>query len=311
MDENNRPVTLTSEDERLLVKYADVIVAEDGAEVPAAAEVLAQIICSTPPELVENIYKLQPTKRLIVVTRTPMAAELASVLARSIKSNHFALYDNGTWFADKALAEIRLISSLLTDEEGREIRLQEQIVPGIYTSEDGRLLAEKGYLTELGGTPLYGKQFHDVWGTLLPKRFTMSTLAGDDMSFTTRTLAAANLLAQMKKRSDGLLPVPEHTLVFEKGRCLVTEWTEAADKDAALRRVFFLQLFGAEERGDALASMLPVLAEAENIPDAFLADLERIYLNDAPCSFRKWNNIIERLLLDYEELGIVKGGAAE
>ncbi|MCR5717897.1 MAG: hypothetical protein K6F80_02545 [Oscillospiraceae bacterium] len=311
MDENNRSVTLTSEDERLLVKYADVIIAEEGAEVPAAAEVLAQIICTTPPELVENIYKLQPTKRLIVVTRTTMAADLARVLSGSITSNHFALYGNGTWYADAALAEIRRISSMLTDEEGNELQLSNQLIPGIYASEDGRLLAEKGYLAELGGTTLYGKQFHDAWGTLLPKRFTMSTLAGDNISFTTRTLAAANLLAQMKKRDDGMIPVPEHTLVFEKGRCLVTEWTQPEDRDAGLRRVFFLQLFGAEERGDALASMLPVLAEADEIPDSFLADLERIYINNAPCSFRKWSNIIDRLLLDYEELGIVKGGASE
>ena len=311
MDEKIRPVTLTSEDERLLVKYADVVITEDGAEVPTSAEVLAQIICSTPPELVENIYKLQPTKRLIVVTKSTMAADLAMVLSRSITSNHFALYVNGTWYADDAMAEVRLISSMLTDEDGNDLHLKEQIVPGVYASEDGRLLAEKGCLTELGGTPLYGKQFHDVWGTLLPKRFTMNTLAGDDISFTARTLAVANLLAQMKKRDDDMIPVPEHTLVFEKGRCLVTEWTEAEDKDAALRRLFFIQLFGGEARGDALASMLPILAEAENIPDAFLADLERIYLNGAPCSLRKWNNIIERLLLDYEEIGTVKGGSAE
>jgi hypothetical protein len=57
--------------------------------------------------------------------------------------------------------------------------------------------------------------------------------------------------------------------------------------------------------------MLPVLAEAEHVPEAFLADLERIYLNNAPCSFRKWDNIIERLKLDYEENGVLKGGAAE
>ena len=44
--------SLTHDDERLLVKYADTVITEDGAQVPAAAEVLAQIICSTPPELV-------------------------------------------------------------------------------------------------------------------------------------------------------------------------------------------------------------------------------------------------------------------
>jgi len=311
MDENIRPAALTSEDVQLLVRYADEIITEDGAEVPAAAEVLAQIICETPPELVENIYKLQPTKRLIVVTRTPMAAELARVLARSIRRNYFALYDNGTWYAGKALHEIRRLSSMLTDGEGSEMVLSEQVIPGIYAAENGRLLAADGILTELDGKTLYGKQFHDVWGTLLPDRFTMETLVGDTPDFTTRTLAVANLLAQMKKRDDGMVPVPEHTLVFEKGSCLVTEWEDAEDREAAIRRLFFLQLFGAEERGDALASMLPVLTEAEDIPDAFLADLERIYLNHAPCSFRKWNNIIERLLLDYEEQGIVKGGAAE
>ena len=47
------------------------------------------------------------------------------------------------------------------------------------------------------------------------------------------------------------------------------------------------------------------------MPEAFLSDLERIYLYNAPCSFRKWNNIIERLRLDYEENGVLKGGAAE
>ena len=89
------------------------------------------------------------------------------------------------------------------------------------------------------------------------------------------------------------------------------EWETPADRDEAVRRVFFLLLFGAEERSDALASMLPMLADAEDVPDAFLSDLERIYVNGAGCSFRKWNNILERLMLDYEEMGILKGGAAE
>ena len=313
MDENIRTTAspLTSDDERLLVKYADTIITEDGAQVPAAAEVLAQIICSTPPELVENIYKLQPSKRLIVVTHTPMAAELAGVLARSLKSNHFALYADGTWYANAALDEIRSLNSKLTDDDGNELSIEEEIIPGIFAASDGRILAAKGCLAELGGQPLYGKQFHDAWGTLLPEQYSMNTLAGEDVPFTTRTFAAANLLAQMKKRSDGMVPVPERTLVFGAGHCLVTEWESPEDKDAAVRRLIFLQLFGAEERGDALASMLPVLAEAENVPEAFLADLERIYLNDAPCSIRKWNNIIERLMLDYEELGVLKGGAAE
>lgn len=302
---------LSRDDERLLVKYADTIITEDGAQVPAAAEVLAQIICSTPPELVENIYKLQPTKRLIVVTHSAMAADLASVLARSLTENHFALYADGKWHADAALEEIRALNSKLTDEAGNEISIQEELIPGIFASTDGRILAAEGCLTGFSGEKLCSKHFGSAWGIMLPEKYNMSTLAGGEVTFTTRTLAVANLIAQMKKRGGGMVPVPERTLVFGRGHCLVTEWEKPEDADAALRRLIFLQLFGAEERGDALASMLPVLTEAENIPEAFLADLERIYLNHAPCSFRKWNNIIERLKLDYEESGVLKGGAAE
>ena len=303
--------SLTHDDERLLVKYADTVITEDGAQVPAAAEVLAQIICSTPPELVENIYKLQPTKRLIVVTHSQMAFDLASVLARALKENHFALYADGTWYADAALEEVRGLNSKLTDDNGNEITLQEELIPGIFASADGRLLAAAGSLADLEGETLYSKQFHDIWGKLLPDKYTMDSLADEHTSFTTRTFAVGDLLRQMKQRKDGTVPVPERTLVFSGGRCLVTEWEKPEDQEAALRRLIFLQLFGAEERGDALASMLPVLAEAENVPEAFLSDLERIYLNQAPCSFRKWHNIIERLLLDYQELGIVKGGTEE
>lgn len=313
MDEIIRPTAtaLSHDDERLLVKYADTVITEDGAQVPAAAEVLAQIICSTPPELVENIYKLQPTKRLIVVTHSPMAADLANVLARSLTGNYFALYADGKWYADAALEEIRSLNSKLVDESGNELSIEEEIIPGIFASSDGRILAAEGVLPELGGEKLCSKHFHDAWGTLLPAQYNMNTLANEDISFTTRTFAVANLIAQIKKRGGSTLPVPERTLVFGAGHCLVTEWETPADADAALRRLIFLQLFGAEERGDALASMLPVLAEAEHVPEAFLADLERIYLNNAPCSFRKWDNIIERLKLDYEENGVLKGGAAE
>jgi hypothetical protein len=313
MDENIRSnvSVLTPEDVRLLVKYADTIITEEGAEVPAAAEVLAQIICSTPPELVENIYKLQPTKRLIVVTRSKMAADLANVLAGSLTENHFALYADGTWYANAAIKEIRALNSKLTSKNGDELSVEKEIIPGVYASSDGRILAAEGHLEELGGEPLYDKHFHDVWGTLLPAQYSMTTLAGEDISFTTRTFAVANLLAQMRKRDDGKVPVPERTLVFGQGHCLVTGWAEAEDQTAALRRLIFLQLFGAEESDDVLASILPVLDTAENVPAAFLSDLEQIYLNNTPCSFRKWNNIIERLMIDYEENGVLKGGAAE
>lgn len=314
MDETIRQTAaegLTPEDERLLYKYADAIVAEEGAQLPAAAGAMPKITCAAPPDLVENIYHLQPEKRLIVITHTQMAADLARVLNRSFKGNHFALCDNGTWDAEVALDEIRHLNSMLTDDAGNELRIAEQIIPGIFASADGRILAAEGYLTELGGKPLYGKQFHDAWGTLLPAQYTKETLADESLSFLTRTFAVTNLHAQMKKRGDEKVPVPERTLIFGAGRCLVTEWETVEDRDAALRRVFFLLLFGAEERGDALASMLPVLADTEDIPEAFLQDLERIYVGGAPCSFRKWNNILERLMLDYEENGTLKGGAAE
>ena len=311
MDENIRPSALSRDDERLLVKYADTIITEDGAQVPAAAEVLAQIICSTPPELVENIYKLQPTKRLIVVTHSTMATDLANVLARSLTENYFALYAGGNWYADAALEEIRSLNSKLIDDAGNEISIAEELIPGIFASADGRILASEGMLTELGGEKLRSKHFQDNWGTLLPAQYNMDTLAKEDITFKTRTFAVANLIKQIQKRGDDTLPVPERTLVFGAGHCLVTEWETPGDKDAALRRLIFLTLFSAEERGDALASMLPVLAEADTLPEAFLADLERIFVNGAPCSFRKWSNIIDRLILDYEELGVLKGGAAE
>lgn len=312
MDETIQQTTaLTPEDERLLYKYADALIAEEGAVIPAAIEDMTKITCAAPPDLVENIYRRQPKERLIVITHTPMAAELARVLNRSFKSNHFALCDNGTWDAEVALDEIRHLNSMLIDDAGNELRIAEPIIPGIFASADGRILAADGFLTELGGKPLYGKQFHDAWGTLLPAQFTKETLADDSMSFLTRTFAITNLHAQMKKRGDEKVPIPEHTLVFGAGRCLVTEWETAEDRDAALRRVFFLMLFGTEEGSDALAAMLPVLTETEDIPEAFLQDLERIYVNGAPCSFRKWNNILERLMLDYEENGTLKGGAAE
>ena len=302
--------TLTAEDERLLVKYTDTVIAEKGAQLPPAAEGLPKVLCAAPPELVDNIYNLQPEQRLIVVTKNTMTAELARVLNRSFTERHIALYEDGAWDAEPALEEIRLLNSMLTDGDGKELQITENLVPGIYASADGRLLAASGYLTELGGTPLYGKQFHDSWGTLLPEDFTTATLADDSLDFVSRTLAAANLFVQMKKRDDNKVPVPEHTLIFTEGRCLVTEWQTPADRDLAIRRVFFLLLFGAEERGDALASMLPVLTEAENVPSPFLNDLERIYIDGAPCSFRKWNNIFERLMLEYDETGVLKGGDA-
>lgn len=316
MDETTRldaagQSALSPEDERLLVKYADVVIAEEGAPIPRAAADLPILTCAAPPELVENIYRLQPEKRLIVATRTQMAADLAAVLSRSIKDNFFALYANETWYADATLEEIRSINSMLTDANGNVLRIQEELIPGIFASADGRLLAAEGYLTELGGTPLFGKQFHDVWGTLLPEDFTMETLADADLDFTIRTLAVVNLFNQMKQRADKKLPIPERTLIFGDGRALVTAWETAEDYDTAVSRVFFLLLFGAEPEDDVLAAMLPVLTDAKKIPEAFLFDLERIYISGAPCSFRKWNNILERLMLDYEELGIVKGGAAE
>ena len=303
--------TLSPEDERLLVKYTDTVIAEKGAQLPPAVEGLPKILCDAPPVLVDNVYNLQPEQRLIVVTKTSMAAELARVLNRSFTERHIALYENGAWDAEPALEEIRLLNSMLTDADGRELRIVNNLIPGIYASADGRLLASTGYLTELGGMPLYGKQFHDAWGTLLPEDFTTETLADDSLDFVSRTLAAANLFVQMKKRDDNRVPIPEHTLIFKEGRCLVTEWQAPADRDAAIRRVFFLLLFGAEEHSDALASMLPVLAEAAHVPSSFLNDLENIYINGAPCSFRKWNNIFERLMLDYDEAGILKGGDEE
>lgn len=300
---------LSPEEEQLLVRYTDTVIAEKGATLPDSADKLPKILCDTPPELVENIYRLQPEKRLIVVTKTKMAAELASVLNRSFTERHIALYEDSKWNADAALEEISLLNSMLLDDEGNELRVVGSLIPGIYAASDGRLLASEGYLTELGGKKLYGKQFHDSWGTLLPEEFTRDTLADDSLDFISRTFAAANLFVQMKKRTDQKIPVPEHTLIFTEGRCLVTEWTSAPDRDEAVRRVFFLLLFGAEERGDALASMLPVLAEAEFVPEPFLSDLEHIYVDGAPCSFRKWNNIFERLMLEYDEQGILKGGA--
>lgn len=303
--------SLSADDERLLVRYTDTVIAEKGAQLPAAAESLPKILCAAPPELVDNIYNLQPQQRLIVVTKNTMTAELARVLNRSFAERHIALYENGAWDAGTALEEIRLLNSMLTDADGRELRITDNLVPGIYASADGRLLAANGYLTELGGKQLYGKQFHDSWGTLLPEDFTTETLADDSLDFVSRTLAAANLFVQMKKRDDNKVPVPEHTLIFKEGHCLVTEWLPPSDRDTAIRRVFFLLLFGAEERGDALASMLPVLAEAENVPSSFLNDLEHIYIDGASCSFRKWNNIFERLMLDYDEAGVLKGGADE
>lgn len=316
MDETIRHDTadmnvLTSEDERLLVKFADAVIIEEGADIPSAAAALPIQSCTTPPELVDCIYRLQPQKRLIVVTKTQMAAELARVLNRSFQDNHFALCENDTWDAGTALEEIRCISSMLTDEDGNDLRIDEEIIRGIYTSTDGRLLASEGCLTKLGGKQLYSKQFHDAWGTLLPEQFTKDTLVGEDLSFTTRTFAAADLFAQIKLRKDGQTPLPEQTLVFNTGSALVNEWETPDDFDTALRRLFFLLLFDAEESEDALASMLPALTAADHVPEAFLNDLERIYVGGAACSFRKWNNIIERLLLDYEELGILKGGAAE
>ncbi len=316
MDETTRfnaqdPTVLSPEEIALLVKYAEALIIEEGAQAPEAAADLPTLTCAAPPELVENIYRLQPEKRLIVVTRTQMAADLAQVLSRSITSNHFALCADGKWDAKPALDEISRLDSTLTDDDDTLLVIQSEVIPGIYASEDGRLLAKGDCLSELGGKRLFGKHFHDAWGTLLPEQYNQKTLADDTLDFTTRTFAIANLLVQMKKRSDGKVPVPENTMVFDSGKCLVTEWETPADRDEAVRRVFFLLLFGAEERSDALASMLPMLADAEDVPDAFLSDLERIYVNGAACSFRKWNNILERLMLDYEEMGILKGGAAE
>ena len=302
---------LSPEDEQLLIKYAEAIIIEEGAQMPEAMARMPKLTCAAPPELVENIYHLQPEKRLIVITRTQMAADLARVLNRSFKNDHFAMLSDGKWEAAEALSEIRRLNSMLTDGEGNNLVIESEVIPNIYAAENGRLLAMGDCLSELGGEKLYGKRFHDAWGTLLPPQFTKETLTGEELDFTTRTFAAANLLVQMKKRSDGMVPVPERTLVFNTGKCLVTEWETAEDRDNAVRRVFFLLLFGNEERGDALASMLPVLAEAENVPEAFQLDLERIYVNGAACSFHKWNNILERLMLDYEEMGILKGGAAE
>ncbi len=303
--------SLTPEDERLLARFTDTVIIEEGAVVPTFLAALPTLTCSTPPELVDGIYQLQSDKRLVVVTKTKMTADLARVLNQSFGDNHLALYENETWDAAQALEEIRRISSMLTDESGKTIYVETEIIPGIYTSTDGKLLAAGDTLSELGGQKLYDKRFRDFWGTILPTPFTKELLADDTLDFTTRTLAAVNLHAQIKLRNDSMLPAPECTLVFRTGHALVTGWETPDDRDAAIRRLFFLLLFGAEETGDVLGAMLPVLTAAKDVPAPFLSDLEHIYLGGSVCSFRKWNNIFERLMLDYEELGILKGGAAE
>ena len=306
MDEKIRE--LSSEEIHLLEKYTEAVIIEHGATIPLnlKQEDVSNVTAMTPPDIVSSIYHMQPEKRLLIVTCTETQRELASVLCKSFKENHPAIYYNGLWEADKALAEMHDLENLLTDADGNILSLSEEIVTGVFTTEDGSLVVNKesGVLCE--GVPLRKKTDDIDWGILLPMKRDMLAGTADVApgSFFTRTLASANLMQQVNERNDNSVPIAGNTLVFHDGTCLATAWEKSDNLEVSLRSLFFRLLFGAED-ADKLGLMLTALQNAEGIPESFVNDMERIYLNNAECSTRRWNNLFERLVLDYQEQNLI------
>ena len=306
MDERIRQ--LSSEEIHLLEKYTEAVITEEGAENPLTLkqEDVSTVTAMTPPELVSSIYHMQPEKRLLIVACTETQRELASVLCKTFKEHHPAIYYNGLWEADKALAEMHDLENLLTDEDGNILSLSEEIVTGVFITEDGSLVVSKESDVPCEGTMLHKKTDDVEWGILLPMKRDMLAGTADTApgSFFTRTLAAANLMQQVNERADNHIPVAGNTLVFHDGTCLTTAWVRSDNLEVSLRSLFFQLLFGAED-ADKLGLMLTALQNAEGIPESFVNDMERIYLNDAECSTRRWNNLFERLVLDYQEQNLI------
>ncbi len=306
MDENLRQ--LSSEEIHLLEKYAEAVITEEGAENPLTLkqEDVSHVTALTPPELVSSIYHMQPEKRLLIITHTETQRELASVLCKSFKEHHPAIYYNGLWEADKALAEMHDLENLLTDAEGNILSLSEEVIDGIFTTEDGSLVINKDANIACDGTILRKKTDDVEWGVLLPMKRDMLAGTADTApgSFFTRTLAAANLMQQVNEKNDNNVPVASNTLVFHDGTCLAAAWEKSHNLETSLRSLFFQLLFGAED-ADKLGLMLTALQNAEGIPESFVNDMERIYLNGAECSTRRWNNLFERLVLDYQEQNLI------
>lgn len=306
MDERIRQ--LSSEEIHLLEKYTEAVITEEGAENPLTLkqEDVSNVTAMTPPELVSSIYHMQPEKRLLIVACTETQRELASVLCKTFKEHHPAIYCNGLWEADKALAEMHDLENLLTDGEGNILSLSEEVVTGVFITEDGSLVVSKESDVPCEGTILRKKTDDIEWGILLPMKRDMLAGTADTApgSFFTRTLAAANLMQQVNERGDNCIPVAGNTLVFHDGTCLTTAWTATDNLEISLRSLFFQLLFGAED-ADKLGLMLTALQNAEGIPESFVNDMERVYLNGAECSTRRWNNLFERLVLDYQEQSLI------
>ena len=307
-----------NETDKLLQKYINLVIAENGLAIPdfiQQDESIEIVYTEDESQMMQAFLTRARNTHALVITASEEISMMIQASNRNRKNYFTAVLCSLTWENEDMLRELRRLENTLMDEEENDYCLEKQILPHIYTTENGFvvLLGTEYDSVEISHRTLYKKGEKEIAGILLTDPgFSSDRLIGrlskEDIPLRTRTALLSDICSQIVSRGETQLPDYDTILVFEQGRCLIDSYQQVSILDSAFQEFCFRMLFNtsAGTTNDKAEIMLKSLKDYP-LPDFMLRYLQQAYIQNKTISFKKWNLLFRLFRLEEEEKQSISG----